>query len=396
MDDFPSLLNLTNARNEADLLAACPVYEAMAAAPKALKMARLQSSIDRIISDRGMEHLIVVITPAIFTIFVSMKWHRLTPDSLTSGFLGNPFLFGACDEEVTNALNLRAQFIHGGDTAASDADTQALLKIVVNPPLEDESIDNIKRMEVVASVLLPPGHGFLTHIREHIKGFDHCERKWRKLPMTNAALQGAKGAYHLQFEALRFSKCWKAQKRSAARVSLDDPDELIDLIDMGKQWEPAISHGLATSLKLSALGRFGKAQSQASLDDDAKMLATQATASTLLSGLTIDSLTDASTTGTNKGKENTAFHQALFGLIKTRTVGGKTVKSRDVREKIKKGELPPLPPSKVDGAPMCLAWHTKGICNPDCPRAADHAATYSVEEYQPLCGWCELHYPKDE
>ena len=105
---------------------------------------------------------------------------------------------------------------------------------------------------------------------------------------------------------------------------------------------------------------------------------------------------DASTAGTNKGKENTAFHQGLFGLIKTRTVDGKTVKSRDVQEKIKKGELPPLPPSKVDGEPMCLAWHTKGICNPDCPRAADHAAIYSVEEYQPLCGWCELNYPKDE
>ena len=400
VDDFPSLLNLTNARNEADLLAACPVYGAMAAAPKALKMARLQSSIDRILSDREMEHLIVVITPAIFTIFVSMKWHRLTPDSLTSGFLGNPFIFGACDEEVTNALNLRAQFIHGGDTAASDADTQALLKIVVNPPLEDESIDNIKRMEVVASVLLPPGHGFLTHIREHIKGFDHYERKWRTLPMTNAALQGAKGAYHLQFEALRFSKFWKAQKRSAARVCLGDPDELIDLIDMGKQWEPSISHSLATSLKLSALGRFGKVQPLAGVDDDAKTLATHTTARTLLSGLTIGASTttgsDASTLGTNKGKENTGFHQVLFGSIKTRTVGGKTVKSRDVREKIKKGELPPLPPSKVDGAPMCLAWHTKGICNPDCPRAADHAATYSVEEYQPLCGWCELHYPKDE
>ena len=87
--------------------------------------------------------------------------------------------------------------MHGGDTAASDTDTQALLKIVVNPPLQDESTDNIKRMEVVASVLLPPGHGFLTHIQELIRGFIHYERKWRALPMTNATHQGAKSAYHL-------------------------------------------------------------------------------------------------------------------------------------------------------------------------------------------------------
>ena len=400
-DDFPSLLNLTNSRNEIDLLAACPVYGAMAAAPKALKMARLQSAIDKVLSDRGMEHLVVIVTPAIFTIFVSMKWHRLTPDSLTSGFLGNPFLFGACDEEATNALNLRAQFIHGGDTAASDSDTQALLKIVVNPPMEDESIDNIKRMEVVASILLPPGHVFLIHLRDHIQGFNQYEQNWRTLPMTNATLQGAKGAYHLQFEALRFSKYWKSQKRSAVRVSLEDPDELINLIDMGKQWEPSISHSLATSLKLSTLGRLSKVQPPAGLNDDAKTLATQLTNRSLLTGLTIDTpdtaaRTDASTVGTNKGKENAAFHHVLFGAIKTRTVGGKTVKSRDVREKIRKGELPQLPPSKADGAPMCLAWHTKGICNPECPRAADHAVIYSAEEYQPLIGWCDLNYPKDE
>lgn len=71
------------------------------------------------------------------------------------------------------------------------------------------------------------------------------------------------------------------------------------------------------------------------------------------------------------------------------------VGSCDVREKIKRGDLPPLPLSKSDGKSMCLAWHTKGICNPDCPRAADHVV-YSAEEYTPLCGWCTENYPKDE
>jgi hypothetical protein len=403
-DDFPAVLNLTNTRNDPDLIVACPVYKAMAAAPKSLKMARLQSAIDKILGDRGMEHLVVIITPAMFTIFASMKWHRVGPDSLTSGLFGNPFLWGACDEEATNALNLRAQFIHGGETAASDADAQALLKIVVNPPLEDESIDNFKRMEVAASVLLPAGHGFLIHLREHITSFTHYERKWRSLAMTNANLQGAKGALHLQFMALRFSKYWRAQRSSPARVTLSDPKELIDLIDMGRQWEPAVSHSLAASLKLGVLGRFSRAQARGDWDDDAKTQATQATAASTRSGITgltignmsLSGTSGKSTVGDGKGKENANFHLVLFGGIKARTVGGKTVKSREVREKIKKGELPPLPPSKADGKPMCLAWHTKGICNPDCPRAADHGVVYSVEEYQPLCGWCDDNYPKDE
>ena len=48
--------------------------------------------------------------------------------------------------------------VHGGDTAASQADVQAMIKLEVNPPLEDESIDNFKRMEI-----------FLIHLRDHLK-----------------------------------------------------------------------------------------------------------------------------------------------------------------------------------------------------------------------------------
>ena len=114
-----------------------------------------------------------MITPEMFTIFASMKCHHVGPDSLTSGFFGNPFLCGACYKEATNALNLQAQFIHGGETAASDADAQELLKVIVNPPLEEESTDNLKRMEIVASALLPKVHRFLSQIREHITRFDN-------------------------------------------------------------------------------------------------------------------------------------------------------------------------------------------------------------------------------
>ena len=59
--------------------------------------------------------------------------------------------------------------------------------------------------------------------------------------------------------------------------------------------------------------------------------------------------------GDGKGKEHENFHQVLFGKIKSRSVGGKTAKSRDIHEKVKKGELLPLPQSKADGKPMCLA-----------------------------------------
>ena len=111
------------------------------------------------------------------TIFASMKWQRVGPDSLTLGFLVYPFLWNVCYEEATNALNIWAQFIHGVGTAVSDANAQAMLKVVANPPLEGKSIDSLKRMEIVTSVLLPKGHGFLSHIQDHIIRFNDNEQK---------------------------------------------------------------------------------------------------------------------------------------------------------------------------------------------------------------------------
>ena len=141
-----------------------------------------------------------------FTIFARMKWHRVGLDSLTSGFFGNPFLWEACYEEATNALNFWARFVHCGGTAVSNTNAQTLLKVVVNIPLEHESIFNLKRMEIFATVLLPDGHGFLSYIREHITCLNNYQRKRRNLVMTNVSRKGAKGAYHLQFLALRLSK----------------------------------------------------------------------------------------------------------------------------------------------------------------------------------------------
>ena len=71
-------------------------------------------AIDKTLFDRGIDHLPIIITPTIFSYFTGMKWHRVNADSLTSGFPGNLFLFGSCNEEALNALNLHMQYIGGG------------------------------------------------------------------------------------------------------------------------------------------------------------------------------------------------------------------------------------------------------------------------------------------
>jgi len=50
--------------------------------------------------------------------------------------------------------------------------------------------------------------------------------------------------------------------------------------------------------------------------------------------------------------------------------------------------------SKVQGQhskPMCLAWHTKGQCNANCPCASDHVQ-YSAPKLAPLATWCVIGY----
>jgi hypothetical protein len=77
--------------------------------------------------------------------------------------------------------------------------------------------------------------------------------------------------------------------------------------------------------------------------------------------------------------DNTHFSTALFGAYKSTSV-----MSAALRKKVADGTIGPLPRSKVDSTmQMCLAWHTKGLYNSNCPCACNHAV-YSTTEYAPM------------
>ena len=62
--------------------------------------------------------------------------------------------------------------------------------------------------------------------------------------------------------------------------------------------------------------------------------------------------------GTNDRRNNTSFNTSLFGIYKNNPF-----RSSDIRRKIRSGEIPALPASKVDWGSFCLAWYTNGQCN---------------------------------
>ena len=91
---------------------------------------------------------------------------------------------------------------------------------------------------------------------------------------------------------------------------------------------------------------------------------------------------------------NEKYNVLMFEEFKLRKNRGLNIASRDIRKMIEKGALPALPASKVDGLPMCLPWHVKGMCNGACPRAAIDHVEYSAAELQDLQVWCAAHYPE--
>ena len=91
----------------------------------------------------------------------------------------------------------------------------------------------------------------------------------------------------------------------------------------------------------------------------------------------------------NQRVDNTAFNSSLFLSYKE-----SAVKCKELRKKIKEKKLDSLPDSKVDPKlKMCLAWHTKGMCNTGCPMHVDHVA-YTAEELAPMVKWCKDNYNK--
>ena len=85
--------------NEVAFKVACPVYEAMALAPKAFKMGELQDAMGTKIVTRRKKCTAVVLSDVIVSNFTSLGWGRISDDLLSTEFLVNLYLFGEVNSE---------------------------------------------------------------------------------------------------------------------------------------------------------------------------------------------------------------------------------------------------------------------------------------------------------
>jgi hypothetical protein len=205
------------------------------------------------------------------------------------------------------------------------------------------------------------------------------------------ALCGLKGVYHLQWLLLKIMKYFLQLDRNIGNTRCPDPHEIFDLIQEQRQWEPNLTESFTARYNLHAfLGLHMHMPSIQSLVPSVGGTLAGLSVSGLTLPMSMGGAAKVGATATGKGVDsrvkNTNFNKPLFGTYKT-----SALKAKAIREKIKAGTILPLPVSKLDGTkPMYLAWHTKEVCNTNCPCLSNHVV-YLVDKYTPMIAWCRDH-----
>lgn len=289
-------------------------------------------------------------------------------------------------------LNKWLQMIQSGVAAPDLAAVKQLTQMKLNLPGEEDSLRYILRLVAVQRVCLPLGHPATTWLYKHHIEMKEFEQEWK----NQSGHLGLKGVLHLIWVGNRLSQYFRKQAVSSCPVAVhSDPSEIVERIERQEEWEPRISPTCVDRFNLGVMMNLGQ---QADCRDDATAAtemsslsgaSSQGTGGTPGNGGPSGSLSTGGDSNQNQRVDNTAFNSSLFLSYKE-----SAVKCKELRKKIKENKLESLPDSKVDPKlKMCLAWHTKGMCNTGCPMHVDHVA-YTAEQLKPMVKWCEDNYHK--
>ncbi|KAL3815966.1 hypothetical protein ACHAXA_008925 [Cyclostephanos tholiformis] len=339
-ENFQRLLKYCGVAMEADL---APLWPALAKANSKDLLGILQGKVANEFLAMGATYEKYTPNLYLLTELISLRWPMLNPDALDSGALGNAFLFTDSDVESEQNISRQIGIITSGGAAPSLADAQQLLKMKLNLPGPDDSIRAVRRLHAVCHAVLPVAHPLTSFLGQHYAAMRSFDPGWQTYATPVAEYRSLKGVFHLQWLSLRLTKYFAQHDQNLPVVFAPDPNAIIDSIleqKHGPTAQPAATPGASLGAASGNASRAG---------------------------------------GSGSRVENTHFNEALFGTYRT-----SSVKSKALRLKVERGELPPLPPSKANTSkPICLAWHTKGQCNTLCPHTTDHIA-YSTDEYAPL------------
>ncbi len=122
----------------------------------------------------------------------------INPDALDLGALRNAFLFTDSNVESEQGLGRQIGLIQSGGAAPSLADAQQLLKMKVNLPGPEDSIQAVRRMQAVARAVLPVGHPITQLLGQHYNAMRAFDPGWQTYSTPLFETRSLKGVFHLQ------------------------------------------------------------------------------------------------------------------------------------------------------------------------------------------------------
>ena len=158
---------------------------------------------------------------------------------------------------------------------------------------------------------------------------------------------------------------WKDQARSDLPLYLPNPNAISFSITQEQHWEPHLSTFFIQNYKLHA---FCRVSTQPILVPTAPNLVPTEPGHGVPFTVThlYPGIAGGGFGGPPTGSSATAGFRINNGQLNKllfRPYQDSNIHSNTIRLRIRNGELPPFPTSKVDGVPMCLAWHIKACCN---------------------------------
>ena len=371
-----SLLRIVNVATENQLPV---IWSKFSNTKKAQKLQVLQHAVDEVIQRSAEAEVQFIVSAPILQLVLDMSFAMATNDSIGTGL--QPFMFP--EQMPEEALHSRNAFeaLYSGGSAPTAADLNALMKAKIAAPrylLHTRHM--IRRVEILVKVLFGQQHPLGIALGSFCNRFLSFEAELHKLEMSQPKY--LLPTIICRRVSLELSLWFQTRKRIAGPIPVPDFCKLYNEIVLDGPWESKVPFSILTQLGLPTN----------MVPPPTPVPQFQPSAPGALPAPVRTPTSQIQPIGGQNGQiQRTRLNNTGFNVMFQQFRDLRSVRCNTIRQKIRDNILPALPVSKIDGNPMCLAWHVRGECNSACNRREDHVL-YNSTEYAPLATWCGSHF----
>ena len=360
----------------------------------------LQTCVDEVARQLGMYESAPVVPLAMATGIMEGEFFRRSLDDPASGWFTNFLLHGEQLPTFTKQQIQRSVATGAGSQVTlTPEQARELLRFKTLLPQPHEARRNVLRMRCVARAVFPRNHLFLKHLDTLATQFENHYETIKNSCLVGTAMEDAAGIIVLEACGIKINAYFRLLYEGSADAMPEDPGVLFGKMRDKEQWVPQLSTRYQNTLGLKNFnGAVGDFVLENLLEDGSGAGVSHAAGakpSVVPAPTTPQGDGEPTPSGDKKSTQlkNPHYNEELFAQFRDRKKSnGKQIPLGDwKKEAIARN---PLPKSKYGLPSMCLAWHSKNVCNANCKLLGDHKP-YSAAEYQPLLQWCTENWPAE-